>query len=1452
MKHQSENLSPQAHWDALSAQHNWAATGVSDYPSKDPLVGQSKFFNRYRTFIKTIDHDDDKFAHVFAVEGEWGRGKSRLGYELIAQINDCSQGWYVRNDIGELENAQLFDDENKRDEYLGLYIRYSQIVSKFQNTDNWFAYGLYQSLLPLATKQFDGSIQSSIAKQALQRLEPEGFEHQELARRLMLSLQFSDEALYYDQAQDENGEVVTVTQLVDSAYQYLKSFGIQYILIVLDELETVAEAATFGIDRDDACQLDGEAIRLIGKAIKEEDPRRKLPWLRYVALCSPLLGQQLREIQSTARRFELVELENNAFADVSDYVAKLQQKNQLRHQYPVGLVEAAYAMSGANFGWFNVVMANIDVELDKYGDGTEPFSNIGELFDQVLKNSGRISDHVLDHNAIGGIKTEDKSLLKQARHLLFGQLPKPINRENQSLLNLLPLKNEYDEPVVSLYRKVEWSMLNCRQALEHGKFSREKDEYFYPSVEQGLNLRALRQNLRTFAINESGSEDTFLLPLDLQEFRHLISLLYSHPAAEFAADALWKAFNGDSPTLDDEDKTHIGPSVAMLLRLDLRYRSQQQNSMIFREVGFADGHEHAMAELKQEWEQLPQARRRSRLLGLFRLLDRDWHYNQEAFYNRKDLAVQFTQTGSGRGAQGGLQSCEALRLHPQAKAAFAWVDSKEELKTLNEELSRQHSDAGRFPVIAFTGSIGVMDDYSKGSVSDLLKENILLYYLNTSEIDVIERIGIDRKLQVAHNFELNEQVFTSKFKTRLTNIRDYAYQRIHEWRHWLNERGLIAWPLRPSGRINEDDRSKLLKTWQLLLLDKNVTSLNDIHSGHGLDASEVRAMFTRLTLNGKVFQSGYRLDEHAGLFSNIENTNHLQARVPPFLAHIANPALNQHWSLHDAKAKWYWGYLWSPASQGLSTKAVFNDWMWWCSQLNLLQIEDPTAKDECWQQLSYDDLKQGELEYATSWFYDPKENDMNGRKGMVGRGEYQQQVEALREIFKEDRVPGLFAGRNASQVGTQTTQADEHLIAAQDLMNQLISVENALGNNLPEVINNLPTVLLLRQTMLGHIHAVLNRHLVSHAYRSEQIIRLEDESRPLYSRVEQAGQFAAFVDSSAKLIRSACQAAIASICSEQDSQPPFPRELFINSLGKIDNILKGATQHAQVTETQRIEYQGSSNTLSYYLRTLQLDKVSQRLDDLAREVGVDIRSGQSREFEQINGYILQAYRQLAKLFSESRIEITQLDNKISQLETCIGTVPPMGYPYVNHPKDILLYREQLRDIEDSLSDLDEQVEVFSDKFDHEARIGQFASIQDLPQKLMKPVMDQVGVLKGKVNKLDLEQNKYRAQQVELTNQTLRPQVQPLFSALGLPEIAVISQSEFEKNSLSEMVLELDCRHKEWTKQAEQALAGTNISVQRWVEISRQILAQEQPDLSPDEQSKLVKKGIIKLQFAFGG
>ncbi|XVN17609.1 hypothetical protein QZH46_18835 [Pseudomonas corrugata] len=603
-----------------------------------------------------------------------------------------------------MEDKKLFDQVTQ-DKYLALYIRYSQVASDYQNSDNWFGFGLYRALLPLATGKFDGSIQSKIAEQALNRLSPAGFDPKQLAQCLELDQAHSEEALY-----EEEGLVV---RLVQAAYAYLQKFGIGYVLVVLDELETVAEAATFGLEQDDAKRLDGQAIRLIGKAIKEEDPRRKLPWLRYVALCSPLLGQQLREIQSVARRFELVELEHNAFADVSDYVAQLKAERKLAHDYPTGLVEAAYAMSGANFGWFNVIMANVDAVLAQFAEAGKTLTGMGTLFDAVTESSGRVAKHVLDKHAIEGIKTGDHDLRAVAQSLLYGQLPVALDTAPARCKELLTLTNEDGEPVASLYRKMPFDAFQCRQALEEAKFKREKDEWLYPAVEQALSLTALLQNLRTFAINEA-EKDVLLLPLSRGEFKHLLSLLYDHPAVEFAADALWQKLIGSDQFVPDEEATHIGPSVAMLLRLDLRYRNQQHNSMIFRDPADADVHEAAMKTFLQASSHNPGLRWTARLMGLMRLLDKNWQYAQPSLSNKENLCIQTSSRGQGTGQRGGLLYCEGLKLHPDNLAWFAWVSNSEELDRLHQLAATRHTDEGRFPVMAFTASTHLMEQYNRG------------------------------------------------------------------------------------------------------------------------------------------------------------------------------------------------------------------------------------------------------------------------------------------------------------------------------------------------------------------------------------------------------------------------------------------------------------------------------------------------------------------------------------------------------------------------------------------------------------------------------------------------------------------------------------------------------------------------------------------------------------------
>lgn len=48
-------------------------------------------------------------------------------------------------------------------------------------------------------------------------------------------------------------------------------------------------------------------------------------------------------------------------------------------------------MSGANFGWFNVVMANVDAVLSQYQQAGRSIKDVGDLFEAVLAGSGRVA-----------------------------------------------------------------------------------------------------------------------------------------------------------------------------------------------------------------------------------------------------------------------------------------------------------------------------------------------------------------------------------------------------------------------------------------------------------------------------------------------------------------------------------------------------------------------------------------------------------------------------------------------------------------------------------------------------------------------------------------------------------------------------------------------------------------------------------------------------------------------------------------------------------------------------------------------------------------------------------------------------------------------------------------------------------------------------------------------------
>ncbi|MFM8443395.1 MAG: hypothetical protein ACKN9W_08650 [Methylococcus sp.] len=1412
----------------LSRCHAWAATGVSDYPPRDPLVGQSRFFKRYRTFIHTVDQDADHFAHVFAVEGEWGRGKSRLGHELIAQINDCSKGWFVREDGGPLEDKKLFDDATQQT-YLALYLRYSQVASDYQNSDNWFGFGLYKALLPLATGTFDGSIQSRIAEQALHRLNPAGFEAARLAQCLELDQGHGEEALY-----EEEGLVV---RLVQAAYAYLRQFGIGYVLVVLDELETVAEAATFGLEQDDAKRLDGQAIRLIGKAIKEEDPRRKLPWLRYVALCSPLLGQQLREIQSVARRFELVELEHNAFADVSDYVGQLKADRRLAHDYPIGLVEAAYAMSGGNFGWFNVIMANVDAVLTEFERAGKPAPAIGELFDAVIESSGRVAEHVLDKHAIEGIKTRDHALLAVAQTLLYGQLPLAWAACPPRCPELLRLTNEDGEPVASRYRKIPFDALQCRQALEEAKFKREKDEWLYPAVEHALSLTTLLQNLRTFAINEP-ERDVLLLPLSRAEFKHLLSLLYDHPAVEFAADALWQKLIGSDPFLPDVDATHLGPSVAMLLRLDLRYRTRQHHSMIFRDPADADAHAAGMKAFLQASGLHPELRWSARLTGLMRLLDKNWAYAQPALGNKESLCIQTSPRAQGAGQRGGLLFCDALKLHPENLAWFAWVNKREELDRLHQFAAMRHADEGRFPVMAFTASTHLMEQYNRGDVSEKLKDDLFLYYLNASEVDQLERIG----LSPGHcpGLVLDDSRFTSKFKNKLIALRDFTYQAIQQWRGRLNRRGLIAWPLKPTGRISAQDRELLLRAWTLFVVQEpGLSGLNDLESRHGIDGEAVAALMQRLALPNKLLSLGFGKDEHAGLFDELANPQQARARLPRFLARIANPATQQTWTLDKARRDWYWGYL---SHAGVTPKTVFDDWMWWCGELHLLQLQDATATSARWHTLPRAKLDNAIVE-ARNWF---DGGDPDGYKATVA---------TLERVFGYDRIPGLFAPLGKSPVGTETVEANDQLLAARKAFDTLKVKEEALGltgaEALDAIAEQLPGLLAGRAEVLRRVARVKPELPPLIALGNINTLGLYDRSQSLYQRIEQARLFAEYVDKAASLIKQRINHLITDIDVDTQGLTLFPRSLFTLSLQTVANILDGALQQQNDSGTAVTEGAASSDTLLYYLRSLQLDKAAERLRLLAEEAGVNIDTNTPLEFAENVGHILSAYRAGKDKFVKVQGYLAELKARCAEAARMLEPLPD-DYGELDHPRAVSELSQKLITLADAFANLADDAKLEREKFREQARKGQFSAIRDVPDRLFNPLQTQLNVVGGAIMKIENTIQAYREARVTELNDQYLPALGPLFIACQEEPPEAVALSAVSALSLHDQRMTLDVRRSQWENKAKQLLSGTGLDQAGWQALASAINKGENPVLAPAIQEALISKGILKMRLYFGG
>lgn len=1413
--------------------HTWEATGVTGYPITHPIVGQADLFTKFRSYLKLVSGEENRFAHVFAVVAPWGVGKSRLGYEIVAQVNDASKGWKIRGADGTLSDARLFDDDAEREQHLALYIRYSQVANRALNLDNWFAPAVYKALTPLAEGRFDSSIQHQIARQAHARLVAEGFDPLVLAEAMELG-RHDEEAIY--------GDTALATRLCNAAFAALQSAGIRYVVVVLDELETAAERATSGIEVEDARAMDGRAITMlkraveqigdgvldrhdietVSKAVKEEDARARFPWLRFVVLCSPAIGDELKEVQSTDRRFEIVDLQRNAFSDVRAFVRSLDAEGRLLRPYPPGLVEAAYMMSGGNFGWFNVVMAVVDQVLQQHrGVDTPP---VEVIFRRAIEISNRVASYVLDHRALDEIDVP-ASLRSSVERLLFGQVPLPAG-ELSDAAALLAARNAHGEPVAVRFHRATWRLRDCTQILIRNRFQRlpGSAKWTAPGIPEAIDLERLLDDLSTLAVRETPGADndatTVLLPSTQGDFLQLIDLLHPHPAAEETGRVLWNEMVGGS-ALPEAEATHVGPSVEMLRRIDIRLRKASIGAVL------RDPEENAA------WSGVTDALRLAdderalyALTGALRLLDEAWALDPERLALGGAVAIRTPKDK-------GLVDFKGLWLHPKGTTGLAWAKGDTELLAVVRAIAEHQKSEGRYPVLVFTGDYDLPDRFATANVPEFVRarDHVVVVHVNSGEESAL--VGIGLPTAAWKGFRLRRDGFTTRFSERLNRIKTPIARLVREWRHAATARGAIAWPIRPTGTLKPESLDRLVDGWRRVIEAKGSVALENAGDIKGLDFGALLQDLEKLGLSPAAGPRGYTAQDSAGLWQGEGAA--ARPEVPAFLLRsvvlrlVRAPATEL--DLEAVRPDWLWGYTWD----GNRPSDIFREWMVVACHLGWARHVGDARKGR-YVFVPRQELR-ARLDAARNWLDTQYPAVYQGLVDLLGNG----QVDVH---FK----PGS---------GTKFVAAVKHLADAAADLEQLDALEADppfdAGTEDAEKWFVRATALRLRiSDLVGRVFDK-ERYETLPADLDLRILHLLDEDRPLWERVRLAEHFAVAVKGLATRIRKRIPTLREELNSAVSAMSNFPVSLFTKPLVKIDHIVDpGLTGDDPTATTERVQH-ARVDTLAWYLKELRVADAMEALRRLAREVGVGTRASEDKALDDIEGDIIRGWADLRARLAAARENVVSLSGRILGLEDALADPPsdlhlPAGARLEEVSGRPALIEAQL---DESLQD---DVEDLLDRHDEEMNLGQFGPLmREARQRLLDSAEQAIKGLEGRTRTLENAVAAYRQGLLRRDDLALaRRALNALHRASGRPQVADPTMDDLEARSLRDGAAFIDAAVATWTRSGDELLAPAGVAFATWVDVLAAVADQRDLPVTATQAEALVSQGFLRRVYAVPG
>jgi hypothetical protein len=595
------------------------------------------------------------------------------------------------------------------------------------------------------------------------------------------------------------------------------------------------------------------------------------------------------------------------------------------------------------------------------------------------------------------------------------------------------------------------------------------------------------------------------------------------------------------------------------------------------------------------------------------------------------------------------------------------------------------------------------------------------------------------------------------------------------------------------------------------------------------------ATLERIGLTPQVRAAGYRDEERAWLFSRLDES--AEAVFPPFLREMINSLLkNPNFNYSLARREWFWGYTWQTAKP----QDIFQDWLALCVEMGFAEKAAEEGGARTYELLSRGTLN-GLIKEARNWL----END------------YPTIVKRMESLFGEGKVRDFFNPLGSTPVGTKTAQADASLRQAESELKALITTEESQFGNLAgeQQEQRLIKASRNRLTILENVGQVYLRDEYQRLSGGDNIktLNFEDDTVPLWKRIRLAEKVADLFQSVEARMGRRIEKLSGELREEVSGLNGFPINLFTLSLKKIENILQGAFSFTNPEgETQRRQTT-DAGTLGQYLKDLKVADATNKLSQLAREVGVSMDGGQEPALENIDGQIVQGFRKLKQAFEQTREILKGLREKLERAEAMLRDAPDdFSYPPSIPPLTNLSQRPD--QIEGLLEGLSEEADQMRSQFEAPARLGNFGPLMQEAQNLLVEPRKAINLLSGHVMTLENSITDYLKRLLELRDvQEIEAGLNAMLRVKKQPERKGLTLHDLQSTgSLRAALALVEERRTEWVSDGNKMLNGAGVTFDRWRRVVADLRAGRDPEINSIEADGLVDRGFLRRTYRLGG